>query len=51
MGKHKGHILFSSLGYILKAIWKLLLLGLYATAKILETLAGFCSKLLDKFLK
>lgn len=50
MAKSKPQILISSLKYILKSLWKLFLLGLYMTAKLIEALAGFLSKLLDKFL-
>lgn len=51
MGKSKGQILISSIGYLLKAVWKLLLLTLYAAAKITEALVGFLVKLLDKLIK
>ena len=51
MKTSKGHLLISSLGYIIKALWKLLLLALYALAKIAEVIAGFCSKLTEKLLK
>ena len=50
MKRSKGKIFFSAIGYILKALWKLLLLAIYATAKVVETFAGFIAKLTEKVL-
>jgi len=46
----KGSTFTKALGGILKGIWKLLLLLLYGAARIIEILAGFISKLTEKFI-
>lgn len=46
----KGNTFIKALGGILKGIWKLLLLLIYGTARILEILAGFVSKVTEKFI-
>lgn len=48
--KTKGNIFFSAIKSIVKALWKLLLLALYAAAKLTESIAGFLSKVCDKML-
>lgn len=48
--KSKGNIFFSAIKSIVKAVWKLLLLVLYAGAKLAEAIAGFLSKVFDKML-
>ena len=44
----KANIFYSSLGYVLKALWKLLLLTLYTIGKTGETLFGFIGRLAEK---
>ncbi|MCK8479051.1 hypothetical protein [Psychroserpens algicola] len=48
--KTKGSAFVSAIKYLLKGLWKLLLLCLYAVAKIVEVLSGFVAKMTDKFL-
>ncbi|WP_299223842.1 hypothetical protein [uncultured Psychroserpens sp.] len=48
--KTKGSVFVSAIKYLLKGLWKLLLLCLYAVAKIVEVLSGFVAKMTDKFL-
>jgi len=46
----KRQIIYSTLKTILSAIWNVLLLAIYGTSKLTETVAGFLSKLTDKLL-
>jgi len=46
----KGETFVSAITYILKGIWKLLMLCIYAIAKITEVVAGFIAKITNKFL-
>jgi len=46
----KGKVLFSVIGQLLKGLLKLVLLATYFGAKIIETIAGFLSKLIGNFL-
>lgn len=48
--KTKGHILFSALGSIVKALWKLLLLAMFIASKLIEAVSGFFSKIFEKML-
>ncbi|WP_299111980.1 hypothetical protein [uncultured Winogradskyella sp.] len=50
MKKTKGSILYSAIGYLVKGLWKLFLLGLYGLSKLMEVIAGFLSKVLEKML-
>jgi hypothetical protein len=50
MKKTKGSILYSAVSYLIKGLWKLLLLGLYALAKIMEVISSFLSKVFEKML-
>ena len=46
----KGGTFTKALGGTLKGIWKLLLLLIYAIARVVEILAGFVSKVTEKFI-
>jgi hypothetical protein len=46
----KGSTFAKALGGILKGAWKLLLLLIYGTARIIEILAGFIGKVTEKFI-
>jgi hypothetical protein len=48
--KTKGSIFFSAIKSIVKALWMLLLLLLYAVAKLAESISGFLSKVFEKLL-
>lgn len=47
---HKGRILFKYLKQIIAAIWKLFLLAIYTTAKVLQMLAETLAKITEKFI-
>ena len=51
MARNNAHYLFSALLKLCKALWQLLLWGLYASAIIIKTTADFCGKLLEKLMK
>ncbi len=48
--KTKGSTFVNALSGILKGLWKLLLLLVYGTARVVEMLAGFISKVTEKFI-
>ena len=48
--KTKGNTFFTAIGQLIKSLWKLFLLLVYASAKTMETLAGFLSKVTEKML-
>jgi hypothetical protein len=46
----KSKLLWNALSYLLKAAFHLLLLGLYASSKLLQTLCGFFVGIFEKLL-
>ena len=48
---NKGQLFFKSIGRILSALYKLLLLCCYTIAKTTEALAGMLVKIMDKLIK
>ena len=51
MAHNKGRILFKTIGSILRSLWKLFLMALYATAKVVQMLAEAVSTITEKFIK
>lgn len=45
-----GKTFITAIGYLLKALYKLLLLALYGSAKLIETFAGFVVKITEKLM-
>ncbi|MFV0571711.1 MAG: hypothetical protein ACK5M1_04660 [Xanthomarina gelatinilytica] len=50
MKNTKFRIFYAAIGLLIRGLWKLLLLGLYAVAKLMEVMAGFTTKILEKLL-
>lgn len=48
---HKGRTFFKYLKQIVSALWKLMLLAIYTTAKLLQMLAETLAKITEKFLQ
>ncbi len=51
MSNTKGKIFISAIGSLLKGLWKLTLLALYFTCRLIEIVSAFIRKLLEKILK
>lgn len=50
MSNTKGKIFISAIGSLLKGFWKLTILALYFTCKLIEVVSSFIRKLLEKIL-